>query len=99
MANGHGGARAGAGRKSLKFGFREWCRKIVMDKEVQAEIMRECRCDPNFALKVAEHGFGRPGQALDVNVTNQKDERRIVLHDGTVIPTGDAVVPAPSGHQ
>ena len=70
MANGHGGARKGAGRKTLKFGFRKWCREVVMDKEVQEQIKAEAKTNPHFALKLAEHGFGRPPQSLDVKVND-----------------------------
>ena len=63
-----GGKRSGAGRKTLKFGFRQFCREIINDPEVQAAIKEQAKADPFFALKVAEHGFGRPPQSLDLTV-------------------------------
>lgn len=50
-----------------------------MDPEVLANLMEAARTDPMVALKLAEHGFGRPPQALDVKV---EGPQRIVVIDG-----------------
>lgn len=60
-----GGARPGSGRKPVT-GFREFARRTVMDPEVLAAIAGRAKVDPEYALKLAEAGFGRPPQALDV---------------------------------
>ena len=66
MANGHGGKRNGAGRKPTRFGFRSWCRDIVLGDDVLKGIADKAKTDPEFALRLAEHGFGRPPQSLDI---------------------------------
>ena len=57
-----------SGRRPQATGFRDWCRRIALDPKVQKAIKAEAETDPWFALKVAEHGFGRPPQSLDVKV-------------------------------
>ena len=62
-----GGRRPGAGRPVEAVGFRSWCRAVMERPEIRAAIERHAREDPWFALKIAEHGYGRPPQSLDVN--------------------------------
>jgi len=66
------GVKGRSGRKPERTGWREWCRSIVLDPEVQSNIAAEAKRNPELALKLAEHGFGRPSQALDLNV-NPRD--------------------------
>lgn len=46
--------------------FRKWCRKVALDPDVQELMHRTAKENPEFALKVCEHAYGRPPQALDI---------------------------------
>jgi hypothetical protein len=58
-------------------GFRAWCRAVVERPEVRAALERYALENPEFALRLAEHGFGRPPQALDVRQCAIDDGRPI----------------------
>ena len=68
--------RSGKGRGNpdpIVVGFREFCRSVVSDPRVQAKIQETALANPEFALRLAEHGYGRPPQALDVKFGNSND--------------------------
>ena len=58
--------KAKMGRKRIVKGFRGWCRKVVEDPKVRAAMERAALESPEFALKIAEHGYGRPPQAKNL---------------------------------
>jgi hypothetical protein len=96
VANGRGGKRPGAGRKPLRKGWQEFCREVVRDKKVQAKIKAAAEADPQFALKLAEHGFGRPSQALQISHGTIEDkplEFVIQFSDGRSAATPPETVP------
>ncbi len=62
------GKKGRSGRKSFVTGFREFCRGVVMDPDLQEKMKKRAQEDMDYALKLAEHGFGRPPQALDLKV-------------------------------
>ena len=94
-----GGRRAGAGRKPVTanpdFRFREWCRAVVARPEVREGIAARAETDPEFALKVAEHGFGRPPQSLDVKVGGDgtRIDYRVQIEGGGVVAPAATGVP------
>lgn len=51
--------------------FRKWCRKVAADPEVQKLMHDTARENPEFALKVCEHAYGRPPQALDITTPDR----------------------------
>lgn len=59
------------GRPKEATGFRAWARAVTLSEKVLACIQRKAEKDPVFALKLAEHGFGRPRQGLDIEVAGQ----------------------------
>ena len=91
----NGGARPGAGRKPTAVGFRQWCRDVVMQPEVLEALAERALYDTDFALKVAEHGFGRPPQSLDVSVatSEQPQEFRAFFADAEAVPAAALRVP------
>lgn len=91
----NGGARPGAGRKRVEFRFRRWCREVFVDPEIQENIKRAAKEDPLFALKLAEHGWGRPPQSLTVDVDDKRQgEFRAEFADGaSVHPAALAELP------
>ncbi len=58
--------RSGAKPKRKTALFREFCRDIITSKEVLESLKAEALANPIFALKLAEHGIGRPFQAVYV---------------------------------
>lgn len=87
-----GGKRIGAGRPNTtgvkSFGFRDWCRRVVTDPAVQALMAAQAATDPDFALKLAEHGFGRPCQAIEVSGPSRGPIRyRAEFPDEAAAPT------------
>lgn len=68
------GAKGRSGRKPNQLGiyFREAMRDIATSDKVIKLIEAQAQTDPIFALRVAEHGFGRPFQA--VHVTRGSDD-------------------------
>ena len=79
-------------RVGVTFAFREFCRTVVADPQVQSRIQEAARANPEFALRVAEHGFGRPPQALDVTISDKAVIRHIVT-----LASGELVSPAAAG--
>ena len=59
---GRSGPRHGAKAKA----FRDFCRDVISDKIVLDLLRKTARVDPVFALRLAEHGIGRPYQAVHV---------------------------------
>ena len=47
-------------------------RAFFVDPEIQQNIVEAAKTDPLFALKLAEHGWGRPPQSLAVDVTDKR---------------------------
>lgn len=92
MANGHGGRRPGAGRKCLPSTWREWCRAVVNDPAVRKAILERAKRDPEFALRVADHGFGRPPQALGVTVSG--DAKKPLVYQAVFADGGVAAASA-----
>jgi len=101
------GVKGRSGRRNrdpIVTGFREFCRDVVSDPKVQAKIRRQALANPDFALRVAEHGFGRPPQALDVSHRTENGPLEFRILDATGadfafgrndLPT--AAVPLPTG--
>lgn len=90
------GVKGRSGRKNRPpevIGFRDFCRNVIANPKVQAGITRRALRDPEFALRVAEHGFGRPPQALDVKIggDNGPLEFRILDAAGNPFTLGGAV--------
>lgn len=92
MANGHGGKRAGSGPKRKRGAFACFAREIVLTPEVQAVIKAKALESADFALRLAEHGFGRPSQALHITDDRQDGVYRSELSDG--LPLHPAEDPA-----
>ena len=95
----NGGARPGAGRKPTAVGFRQWCRDVVMRPEVLQALEERALTDTEFALKVAEHGFGRPPQALDIKVGGDSDQpirHEVTMPGGTPLSASVAGLPTSS---
>ena len=90
----HGGRRVGSGRKQEAAGFRQWCRHLFNDPKVRAAVRKRAKEDPEFALRIAEHGWGRPPQALDVKVGNSEESPLVVKHklDVTGLSTEELVI-------
>ena len=77
------GVKGRSGRKPDTTGFRSWCRSVVDRESVKTLIAAKAEADPEFALKVAEHGYGRPPQALDVHVGNDNGPLEFRILDAT----------------
>lgn len=61
------GRRNGEGPAAFERGaFRAWCKKVALDPVVQKLMHETAKTNPEFALKVCEHAYGRPPQALDI---------------------------------
>lgn len=60
------GRRTGE-RPGERGAFRTWCKKVALDPVVQKLMHDTARENPEFALKVCEHAYGRPPQALDIS--------------------------------
>lgn len=88
--------KAGRPPKKLTLAFREFCRKVINEPEVLERLRQEALTNPMFALKLAEHGIGRPFQALhikaDVETTDHRI-REVQLHDGSPAFTETPGVP------
>jgi hypothetical protein len=87
------GVKGRSGRRPQATGFRDWCRRIALDPEVQKGIEQEAKENPEFALKVAEHGFGRPPQSLDVSVT--RPDRYVIAWGGEDSLPASTTLPDP----
>ncbi len=77
--------RSGAKPKRKTLLFREFCRDIITRPEVLAVLEAEALANPMFALKLAEHGIGRPFQSVLVQgaVEVQHCIRTVQLEDGS----------------
>lgn len=75
----------GAHRSAKGFAFRDWCRNVATSPIVQKTIRKRAQTDAEFALKVAEHGFGRPPQSLDVNLPASKQGGLAFVFPGGVV--------------
>lgn len=84
----------GPSRKRGRGGFRDFCRRTVMSRLVRLSLIRRARIDPEFALKLAKHGFGAEPQAVQVNV-DHREERKVVYV--VQLPGAGAVPPAIAG--
>ena len=60
-------AKRPPGRPRIQTDFRQRCRDIVLSPKVWKGIAARARRDPEFAMRVAEHGFGRPTQAVSLD--------------------------------
>jgi hypothetical protein len=80
-------------KKSLL--FREFCRDIITRPEVLAALEAEAIKNPQFALKLAEHGIGRPFQAVYVGgkVEAEHSVRQVQLADGSAAFTASSPIP------
>jgi hypothetical protein len=89
-----GGVRPGQGRpRKGADSFREWCRSVIDHPEVRAAVEARAKRDPEFALKLGEHGYGKAPQSLTIGSDPKAPllvEHRASFADGT--PFG-----APSG--
>jgi len=92
--------RSGTGRHKrdpVVIGWRDFCRTVVSDPRVQAKIQETALANPEFALRLAEHGYGRPPQALDVKVANEGPlEFRILDAAGAAFAFGGGDLPTRS---
>jgi len=93
-----GNARSGRrNRDPIVIGWRDFCRSVVSDPAVQAKIKATALESPDFALRLAEHGYGRPPQALDVKVANDGPlEFRILDAAGAAFAFGGGDLPTRS---
>ena len=81
------GKKGRSGRKPSATGYRAWCREVADRDDIRAAILGKAQQDPDFALKVAEHGYGRPPQALDVS-TPKPFMTYLVAAPGAIPPVG-----------
>ena len=51
-------------RTPKPFNFRRWCREVSMSEKARKLVQKKVETDPDFALKVAEHGYGKAPQSL-----------------------------------
>ena len=77
-----GGSRPGAGRPNVRGWFKGWCRAVLEDEAVRECMFREAQTNPDFALKVAEHAFGRPSQSHDVTTRTDGPVEYVVTFAG-----------------
>ena len=82
------------GPSSRRGGFRDFCRRTVMSRLVRLGLIRRARLDPEFALKLAKHGFGAEPQAVQVNVDHREVKRVVYV---VQLPGAGAVSPAIAG--
>ena len=81
------GVKGKSGRTPNKLGlyWREACRDIATSDKVLKLVKAAAESDPVFALRVAEHGFGRPFQAVHVKGRLDHEHtqiRTVELQDG-----------------
>lgn len=84
------------------FRFREFCREVCADPVVQAKIQEAARENPEFALRVAEHGFGRPPQSLAITGSLEVGDgvrHVVVLPGGFALPAAATGVPTADADQ
>ncbi len=91
------GVKGKSGRKpnELALQFRAFCRELINSEKVLKTIRTQAIADPFFALKVAEHGIGRPFQSVHVQgaVDVQHSIRTVQLEDGSAAFTKTAAIP------
>jgi hypothetical protein len=92
-----GGKGSGNKGKPHVTGYRQKMRDITLLPEVLEGIVARAKLDPEFALKCAEHGFGRAPQALDIRAANvdpgQQLAYRASLEGGYAIPSEATGIP------
>lgn len=91
------GVKGRSGRKPDTTGYRAWCRSVVDRDTVRSLIAAKAESDPDYALRLCEHAYGRPPQALDVTLGNGEDgpiEFRIVDATGAPFALGAGMVAA-----
>jgi hypothetical protein len=95
------GKKGRSGRKSYVQGFRDFCREVVLSEQVREKMRAEAEENPDYALKLAEHGFGRPPQSMDLKVSGDADQPlvyRAEFADGGAIGAADPeTLPKESG--
>ena len=78
-------------------------RNLASDPEALRKVTERAKNDPEFWLRIFEHGFGRPPQAIDVrgSLTDPSEQHiyRAVLSDGVAFsedpdPATAPVLPA-----
>ena len=95
----HGGRRQGSGKKAIAGKFRSTCREIVESEKVQKLFRDTAETDAHFALKLAEHGWGRPPQSLDIKVAGDSDQpivHEVTMPGGAPLSASVAGLPASS---
>lgn len=75
--------------------YRSHCRNIVLDEEVMSNIAIRARCDAEFALKLASHGFGSVPQQVQVSGEVNVNQREVVYV--VEVPGGEVVSPDVAG--
>ena len=92
-----GGKGSGRGGKPNATGFRQKMRDLALDPDVIESIIARAKVDPEFALKCAEHGFGRAPQALDIRASNVDPAQQLIyrasLEGGYAIPAEATGIP------
>lgn len=97
-----GGPGSGSRTGPKATGFRQKMRDIALLPTVLDKILKHAQEDPEFALRVAEHGFGRPPQALDIRASNVDPNEQLAYRaslegeGGDLIPAEATGVPAPN---
>ncbi len=77
-----------------KASYRQWCRDVVLDETVLAKLKARAQEDADFALRLAEHGFGRAPQALQVSL--ESHEKKEFIYRVEIAGVG-AVPPSVAG--
>ena len=103
----NGGRRPGSGRPRVEFRWRRWAREAFSKHpEIQQNLIEAAKVDPNIALKLAEHGWGRPPQSLTVDSTKTERIEYVPVFpgigdDAASLPvfSEDATVPGPGDTQ
>jgi len=98
------GVKGRSGRKPDATGFRAWAREVVDRESTRQLIADKANVDPDYALRLCEHAYGRPPQALDVSHRTDDGPLEFRILDATGadfafgrndLPT--AAVPLPTG--
>ena len=73
-----GGRRRGVPNRATR-AWRDFVAELVNDPEQQQALAHAIKAHPEMLFKAAEHAYGRPRQALDVN----QGEFRMIQWPGT----------------
>jgi len=92
------GAKGRSGRKPDATGFRAWAREVVDRESTRKLIADKADSDPDYALRLCEHAYGRPPQALDVSHRTEDGplEFRILDVTGAAFAFGGGDLPTRS---